>query len=246
MTQDNPNTPKVAFKPWPTVGFGLASYFGATILGIWLLAFLSMIFMNEAIDVGSMQDGVLTADMAHQLLRLTCLSAVIGSALIYYLTRSRLGAQTDDYLGLTAISWDNMRPWIAIALGFVFVSGLITYVIDLMTGAEPSTNPLALADPSILMVVTIVIAAPMWEELLFRGFVFAGLRNSPLGTNGAILLSSIWWAGMHLGYSLGGLLAIMCFGILLGLARARFGSVLLPMAMHALYNGTILLFDKMA
>ncbi|TDI59568.1 MAG: CPBP family intramembrane metalloprotease [Alphaproteobacteria bacterium] len=246
MNQNTANNSTVAFKPWPTIGYGVAVYIGSTVIGVWLLALLSMAFMNEAIDISPVVEGNITPELAYYFLQLVCISAVVGSAIIYYLTRTRLKAGTDAYLGVTPVSWKQMQPWLWLAFGYVFISGIVTTVYDSMSDPTPVLDPLAMLDPSLMLLVTIIIAVPMWEELLFRGFIFEGLKNSPLGVNGAILLSSVWWAGMHTNYNLGGLIVILIFGILLGLARARFNSVLLPIAMHSIYNGVILVLSKVA
>jgi membrane protease YdiL (CAAX protease family) len=244
MTQNTGNNTSVAFKPWPTIGYGVAAYVGSTVIGVWLLALLSMVFMNDAIDISPIAEGDITPELAYYFLQLVCLSAVIGSAIIYYLTRTRLKANTDAYLGVTPVSWKQMQPWLWLAFGYVFVSGIITTVYDTLSEPTQVLDPLAMLDPSVLLFVTVVIAVPMWEELLFRGFIFEGLKNSPMGVNGAILMSAVWWAGMHTNYNLGGLIVILVFGIILGLARARFNSVLLPIVMHAIYNGVILVISE--
>ena len=244
MTQDSGDITSRTFKPWPTIGYGVAVYVGSTVIGVWLLALLSMVFMNEAIDISPVAEGEITPELAYYFLQLICISAVIGSALIYYLTRTRLKGNTDAYLGVTPVSWKQMQPWLWLAFGYVFISGIITTVYDKMSDPTPVLDPLAMLDPSVMLVVTVVIAVPMWEELLFRGFIFEGLKNSPMGVNGAILLSAVWWAGMHTNYNLGGLVVILVFGIILGLARARFNSILLPIAMHGIYNGVILVLSK--
>ena len=81
-----------------------------------------------------------------------------------------------------------------------------------------------------------MVAAPLFEEIFFRGFMFAGLQHSRLGPIGAMVLSSLAWAIIHLQYDLYGITQIFLGGLLLGYARFRSGSIFPAIAMHALMN----------
>jgi len=78
--------------------------------------------------------------------------------------------------------------------------------------------------------------APIFEELSFRGFLFEGLRRSWLGDSGTILVTSLVWAVIHTQYQLVYVLQIFALGLLLGAARLRTGSIVTPIAMHALFS----------
>jgi hypothetical protein len=81
-----------------------------------------------------------------------------------------------------------------------------------------------------------VIAAPVSEEIFFRGFLFYGIQSTRLGPKGAIFLSSLIWAPLHLQYDTYNLAAVMVLGLLLGIARWKGKSVYIPIVMHALMN----------
>ena len=78
--------------------------------------------------------------------------------------------------------------------------------------------------------------APILEELFFRGFLYSGLSSSFLGPLGTILITSISWAAIHLQYDLYGISTIFVFGLLLGAARLKTHSLIVPVLMHALMN----------
>ncbi|AFZ28010.1 putative metal-dependent membrane protease [Cylindrospermum stagnale PCC 7417] len=94
---------------------------------------------------------------------------------------------------------------------------------------------------------TAAIAAPLFEELLFRGFLLPSLTRY-LPVWGAILVSSLLFAAAHL--SLSEILPLTALGIVLGLVYTRClttspsGStrnLLAPMLLHSLWNsGTLL------
>lgn len=81
------------------------------------------------------------------------------------------------------------------------------------------------------------VCAPLAEELLFRGFLFAGLAASKLGQAGAVAVTSAMFMGLHLGqYDWVDLSQVGLVGVLMGWARARSGSLLPPLAMHVTLN----------
>jgi len=82
----------------------------------------------------------------------------------------------------------------------------------------------------------IILAAPVSEEVIFRGFFFTGLRHSQLGAVGAIVLPSLLWASIHLQYGVAEIGFIFLFGLFLGALRLRFNSLWPPMLVHALSN----------
>lgn len=85
---------------------------------------------------------------------------------------------------------------------------------------------------------TAAIAAPIFEELLFRGFLLPSLsRYVPVW--GAIFLSSLLFAIAHL--SLSEILPLTALGIVLGVVYTRSRNLLAPMLLHSLWNsGTLL------
>lgn len=90
-----------------------------------------------------------------------------------------------------------------------------------------------------LFVVSFVLLAPLQEELLFRGFLFRGLTTG-IGTWPAILATAALWSITHAQYQWFFVGEIFVLGIVLGWLRARSGSTLLTMILHAAVNGLAL------
>ena len=86
------------------------------------------------------------------------------------------------------------------------------------------------------MLPAIVVAAPVFEELAFRGFLLEGLRRGPLGDAGAVIVTSFAWAAVHLQYDVYEIGTIVVFGLILGAARLAGGSLWVPITMHVLVN----------
>ncbi len=80
---------------------------------------------------------------------------------------------------------------------------------------------------------TVAIAAPLLEELLFRGFLLPSLtRFLPFWAS--LLLSSACFAIAHL--NLADLLPLLALGVILGFVYARSRNLLAPMLLHCLWN----------
>ncbi|NJL85475.1 MAG: CPBP family intramembrane metalloprotease [Leptolyngbyaceae cyanobacterium SM1_1_3] len=90
----------------------------------------------------------------------------------------------------------------------------------------------------LLFFLTASVAAPLFEEVLFRGFLLPSLtRYMPVW--GAIALSSFIFAAAHL--SLSEVLPLMMLGAILGFVYTRSRSLLAPMLLHSLWNGATMI-----
>jgi uncharacterized protein len=82
-----------------------------------------------------------------------------------------------------------------------------------------------------------LLLAPLLEEIIFRQSGFRLWRHSWPGLYGTLILTSLLFMLMHWGqYNLTMLVLMFLFGILLGLAREKTGSLLVPVILHALNN----------
>ena len=104
-------------------------------------------------------------------------------------------------------------------------------LLELVLG---SRDPLALA----LLLLTAVVLAPLFEEVIFRGTLLPVLAGR-VGSGTAVLLSALVFALAHL--SIGELAPLTVLGIGLGLLRLRGGRLVSCVLMHALWNGVTFL-----
>lgn len=97
-----------------------------------------------------------------------------------------------------------------------------------------------LLEPSLLWQLApwIVIAAPIAEELFFRGYMFR-FMDRRLGFQAGLLLSSAVFASIHLNPS--GLPVYMVIAIVMALVYRYSGNLISPIVAHATLNGTVLL-----
>jgi membrane protease YdiL (CAAX protease family) len=92
-----------------------------------------------------------------------------------------------------------------------------------------------------LMLFVTAIGAPLAEEFLFRGFLYGVLRRSAAGFAGTAVVTAFIWSTLHASYSLYGMAAIFLIGLYLAWVREKTGSLITPLACHAIYNGLIVL-----
>ncbi|MEM6836380.1 MAG: type II CAAX endopeptidase family protein [Cyanobacteria bacterium P01_C01_bin.120] len=95
-------------------------------------------------------------------------------------------------------------------------------------------DPIALA----IFFATASIAAPLFEELLFRGFLLPSLTRY-LSVWGAIIVSSLIFAIAHL--SLSEILPLTVLGMVLGVVYTRSRNLLAPMLLHSAWNSITML-----
>jgi hypothetical protein len=80
------------------------------------------------------------------------------------------------------------------------------------------------------------LLGPLFEELFYRGFLFAGLRRSRLGISGTIITTAALFAFTHYRYGVFGVIWIFVLGLAFGVARHRSDTIRLPLLMHMTYN----------
>ena len=130
------------------------------------------------------------------------------------------------------------------SLLFVFLSFILMILMDWASAKYPLLFETDFVIDSYenakslpLFYLGVVFFAPFFEESLFRGFLFKGVEKSYLGGHAAVFISSILFALVHLQYGIPVLLFMLFpFSLLLGYARWKSGSLLLPVLIHVINN----------
>lgn len=170
-----------------------------------------------------------------QSLSVLAAAAACCAAMVLFVRWRRAGS-VRDYLALRAVSWRTATVWFSIYVAlFAAVHGLL-YALELPASSDLVRRQFETAVSVPLFVVAIVIVGPILEEVFFRGFMFAGIAASRLGVVGAVAVTSLLWAVVHVQYDIAGVTAVLSLGIVLGVARAMTGSILLTFALHAAGN----------
>jgi membrane protease YdiL (CAAX protease family) len=91
-----------------------------------------------------------------------------------------------------------------------------------------------------VQVLLIVVAAPISEEICFRGMLFGGLRTR-LPRLVAALISAVVFGGLHALTGVSAVPPLIAFGFILALLYERTGSILPGILLHMLNNSVALL-----
>ncbi|MBI4603749.1 MAG: CPBP family intramembrane metalloprotease [Planctomycetes bacterium] len=128
------------------------------------------------------------------------------------------------------------------AVAFVFASAGIALLCVALAGLIPMPEEIrkgfekALAGDPLTVFLTLVIVAPIAEELCFRGFLLRGLLARSSAAK-AVASSSVLFAVFHLNpwQAVTGVVT----GVLFAWAALRSGSLVLPVLGHMTVNGTV-------
>lgn len=166
----------------------------------------------------------------------TLATTVVCVLLITGLIKLKNGSVLTEYLAIRPIPRKAMLKWICLLVGFVILSDSMTAFLGRPIVPEFMSAAYATADPVWIIWLALVVAAPLFEETFFRGFLFKGLESSFIGPIGAVLVTSLFWSIIHVQYDAYGIATIFLIGLILGTARAMTGSLLVPMVLHAASN----------
>ncbi len=122
----------------------------------------------------------------------------------------------------------------ALAMAAMLLAGAAAYEVLVGGPSEFVVEVWRTARPRWLLGLAVLAAAPLFEELLFRGLLFDLLRRWSLSA--AVAGSSLAWTAVHGQYDPSGMFVLFWLGVLLAFARLLGGGVLLPVSLHALWN----------
>jgi membrane protease YdiL (CAAX protease family) len=148
----------------------------------------------------------------------------------------RKGPTLRDYLALHPVPRPVLLRWLLATVALAAVFDLSAWAAGLATVTDWMLDIVRTAGFLPLLVLALVVLAPVLEEIVFRGFVFEGLRRSWIGDAGAVVFAAVVWGLTHLQYGWFYIAQIVAAGVLLGAARIRTGSVVTPILMHVIMN----------
>lgn len=145
-----------------------------------------------------------------------------------------------DYLKLNGfgikVALIFFASWVLFTLGMETISQL--YDRNPMVFME---DIYATVNPLWLLVFAVVVAAPIYEELIFRGIIWNAIieqfDNFKTGFVLTTLITSFLFAVIHAQYHVFEMAAIFVFAIILSAARYYSNSLWLPIAIHIANNG---------
>ena len=151
-----------------------------------------------------------------------------------------------EALRINPVSRSTVLATVLLSLGAMILSDEINLLVNMVIPMPDSflqVEAMLTPDNSlsmVLLIFTVVIIAPVGEEILFRGFLQKYLENAWGDITRAILLSSLFFAAIH--FNPYWMIQIYFLGILLGFLAWRTSSIVPSIIFHIIINATSLLF----
>lgn len=227
----------------PVWGFWMTILLTLMVIGGWLAAQVAVaaVGLVAMITAEGGRDPSAAVERAASHGGLIAVSVVIGTpvaiAMCYFACWLKRGTRIHDYLGIRRPRILPLIGWAVVTVCFLLASEYVLRLLQCKVDVEAMFTAYRTAGVFVpVLWLAVCVGAPVSEEYLFRGFMYEGLARSRVGVPGAVLLTSLVWTAMHTQYGGPGLTVIFLLGILFGVARARTGSMLLCMLLHAGVN----------
>ncbi|HET6997083.1 MAG TPA: CPBP family intramembrane glutamic endopeptidase [Solirubrobacterales bacterium] len=209
---------------------------GAAVLGVILALGAGIMLGIPAAVIGQEENGDLDTfgNVGVQI------ATALGFLLVPMAIAAWRGAPTLGEI-LSRLGVRRFRPsafkWMAAAVGayllFAFAYSLLIVV--------PEQEDIAEGFGSVpVQILLIVFAAPISEEICFRGMLYGGLREK-LPRYGAALIAAVLFGGLHALTGVTAVPPLIAFGFVLALLYEKTGSIVPCILVHMLNNSVALL-----
>ncbi len=237
------------------MGLGAAILIAAGLLVVHMLLQTVFAFAAMSLFSGSLEGDPRGAVKAYMIGILP--AGLIVAALAYRLARLR-GGSPHAVLALRSPKL-GAGGWVVVIVGFLLgLYGLMAILVSLLgidlslympgeNGASPETGSTGLVKEALFDLAneplfwvawpSVIVGAPLAEELIFRGQLFAALAQSRFGGLGATMLTAVSWALLHATEPWLMMLFIFVMGLALGWLLLRFGSIWVTIVCHGVWNG---------
>jgi len=237
MIKNNNNN---KFKPWGfwvTLCFSIITVilFYISIFGVFNVIYLIEKNQNPLIDLTDLGKKI-KQNLGNLAILLGVAFFVIITPILFFLIKLKKGISVQEYLAFT--KKPSTRAFIYWTTGlFVIKSSafIILHYFDKPIIEEIYIKVFETSSSSLSLFLTIAILIPIYEEIIFRGFLYKSFRESKVGKWGALIISSFFFAIIHYENILG----IFFIGIIFGIAREKTDSLYVPISMHILNNGMV-------
>ena len=226
------------------------AFFASQLVGVYLagklvLADSKSLTIGDIFYLGSNNGTIVSLSIIVSLVILSLLSVAIISI---------KGGNSRHYLALKPFSLALGIAMFGVLLLFMIASQALTYWLD--KAPSDFVDPLYQSVSSVwLLVLAIVVVAPIYEELIFRGLLwkavseqFAEQSSEAYSAIIASILTSLIFAVIHLQYGIYEISTIVVLALVFCYARYKSGSLLLPILLHIINNGAAMwlyLSDKL-
>jgi CAAX protease family protein len=207
------------------------------VLGIVLALGTGIVLGVPAAIIGHDSDGELTT--------FGNVGVQLATALGFLLVPMAIAAQ-QGATGLREVLWRlgvrSFRPstalkWMGATVGLYLLFAILYSLLIVVPEQEDIADGFG---PAPVQVLLIVFAAPISEEICFRGMLYGGLRER-LPRVGAALVAGLVFGLLHALTGLTAVPPLVAFGFLLCLLYERTGSIVPGILLHMLNNSVALL-----
>ena len=233
------------------LGLGIFFFVGVLFLltqtGVFLKLLSSSNGSNGGFDFNVLSDPAMQQQMndlmenGDVIADVTMWSGIVCSAAVLLLVGLWKKSKITEVLAIRAAPAQQFAKWLGIfilVMAGIEVLGLILPDLhsDFMDKVMRSVTDKA------GLIIGVGIMAPIFEELLLRGLLLHSVRRIS-NEHIAIAVSAFVFTILHLQYEVLIMLLILPLGVVLGYARTRTGSILVPIVLHIVNNtGSILLY----
>ena len=211
----------------------------AATLGFGVLAFV----FGQAVGIGALS-AAMNTDPSRNVLdgSAIAVSLLIGSP-VQIITLALAARMTgEDLLAYFALDVPRWRDVVISVTGLaivILVGDVLTAAFgrDLVPSFQLQIHRSAQAEGSLVSLwLSLIVVAPIGEELLFRGFLFRGFVREPRDALPGILAIALIWSLLHIQYDWFGASLVFVIGMLFGYVRLYSGSTTLVILLHMLLN----------
>jgi uncharacterized protein len=236
LNELSPSSDEIKAKPW---GFWATLGFSAIIFALFCA--IQILVVTVFLSLAKVQHPELDLEVYTKSLSSNgfCLaiseivSGLICIPLTLLFTKLRKNISIKNYIGFREPLTREWVKWLLILAAFLFLSDTVSLLLHQPIAPPFMVDAYKTASFLPALLFAIIIVAPIFEEIFFRGFLFQGIRYSRLGPIGAIGMTSFFGAVIHLQYDVYGITTLFALGLLLGIARLKTGSIHLLMVMHS-------------
>jgi len=208
----------------------------AAVLGVLLALGTGIVLSVPVLVAAKPPSGEDLGDVASALIQF---ATALGFLLVPFAIAAGRGAtvrQAAAQLGLRRFK-PSAWKWMLAAIGAYLLFSIVYIAIFGAPHQKDIAEDFGTVPVQILL---IVIAAPISEEVCFRGMLFGGLRER-LPRLAAGLISALIFGGLHATTGISAVPPLIIFGFVLALLYEKTGSIIPGILLHMLNNSVALL-----
>jgi CAAX protease family protein len=208
----------------------------AGVLGVLLALATGLVLGIPAVIADHPASGESLSDAANAAVQF---ATALGFLMVPMVIAARRGASFREALRRLGVRRfpPGALKWMLAAIG----TYLLFSVVYVALIGPPKQKDIAESFGAIpVQILLIVVAAPVSEEVCFRGMLFGGLRER-LPRIAAALISALIFGGLHATTGISAVPVLVAFGFILALLYEKTGSILPGILLHMLNNSVALL-----